>query len=111
MDDIWDKELWDNFQRYFPDDGIGSRILFTTQNKEIDLEASPRSIIIALPFLSEDEFWELLQRKVFNYENCPQQLLDIGKQIEENFHDLSLEVVVIAGVLADMEKKEHLWQK
>ncbi|KAL2531445.1 Disease resistance protein RPP13 [Abeliophyllum distichum] len=111
MDDIWDTKLWDDFRRCFPDDGIGSRILFTTRNKEIGLEASPRSVIIALPFLSEDECWELLRRKVFKVENCPQQLLDIGKQIAANCDGLPLAVVVIAGVLANMEKKEHLWQK
>ncbi|KAL2531442.1 Disease resistance protein RPP13 [Abeliophyllum distichum] len=111
MDDIWDTKLWDDFQRYFPDDGIGSRILFTTRNKEIGLEASPRSVIIALPFLSEDECWELLRRKVFQDKNCPQELLDIGKQIAANCRGLPLAVVVIAGVLANMEKKEHLWQK
>ncbi|KAL2531433.1 putative disease resistance RPP8-like protein 4 [Abeliophyllum distichum] len=111
MDDIWDTKLWDDIQRYFPEDGIGSRILFTTRNKEIGLEASPRSVIIALPFLSEDECWELLRRKVFQHKNCPQELLDIGKQIAANCSGLPLAVVVIAGVLANMEKKEHLWQK
>ncbi|KAL2531443.1 Disease resistance protein RPP13 [Abeliophyllum distichum] len=111
MDDIWDTEVWDDLKRYFPDDGIGSRILITTRNKEIGLEASPRSVIIALPFLSEDECWELLQRKVFQDKNCPQELLGIGKQIAANCRGLPLAVVVIAGVLANMEKKEHLWQK
>ncbi|KAL2531377.1 Disease resistance protein (CC-NBS-LRR class) family [Abeliophyllum distichum] len=111
MDDIWDTELWDDFQRYFPDDGIGSRILFTTRNKEIVLEASPRSVIIAPPFLSEDQCWELLQRKVFQDKNCPQELLDIGKQIATNCGGLPLTVVVIAGVLVNMEKNKHLWQK
>ncbi|KAL2551425.1 putative disease resistance RPP13-like protein 3 [Forsythia ovata] len=72
------------------DDGIGSRILFTTRNKEIGLEASPRSVIIALPFLSEDECWELFRRKVFQDKNCPQELLDIGKQIAANCRGLPL---------------------
>ncbi|KAL2551613.1 putative late blight resistance protein-like protein R1B-17 [Forsythia ovata] len=111
MDDIWDTKPWDDLKRYFPDDGTRSRILFTTRNKNVGSEASPRSVISPLPFLSEDECWELLRRKVFQDKNCPQELLDIGKQISANCRGLPLAVVVIAGVLANMEKKEHLWQK
>ncbi|KAL2551438.1 putative late blight resistance protein-like protein R1B-13 [Forsythia ovata] len=108
MDDIWDTKPWDDLKRYFPDDGTRSRILFTTRNKNVG-EASPRSVISALPFLSEDECWELLRRKVFQDKNCPQELLDIGKQIAANCRGLPLAVVVIAGVLANMEKKEHFY--
>ncbi|KAL2551582.1 putative late blight resistance protein-like protein R1B-17 [Forsythia ovata] len=107
MDDIWDIEVWDDLKRYFPDDRIGSRILFTTRNKEVGL----KGVTNALPFLTKDECWELLQRKVFQDKNCPQELVDIGKQIATNCDGLPLAVVVIAGVLANMEKKEHLWQK
>ncbi|KAL2551464.1 Disease resistance protein RPP13 [Forsythia ovata] len=111
MDDIWDTKPWDDLKRYFPDDGTQSRILFTTRNKNVGSKASPRSVISALPFLSEDECWELLRRKVFQDRNCPQELVDIGRQIAANCRGLPLAVVVIAGVLANMEKKKHLWQK
>ncbi|XP_022859151.1 putative late blight resistance protein homolog R1B-17 isoform X2 [Olea europaea var. sylvestris] len=111
IDDIWDINVWNDLERYFPKDGMGSRILFTTRNKEVGSKASPHSIINSLPLLSEAESWELLQRKVFKDENCPQELLDIGKQIATNCHGLPLAVVIIAAVLSNMEKKEHLWQK
>ncbi|KAL2551428.1 NB-ARC domain-containing protein [Forsythia ovata] len=111
MDDIWDTKPWDDLKRYFPDDGTRSRILFTTRNKNVCSEASPRSVISTLPFLSEDECWELLRRKVFQDKNSPQELLDIRKQIAANCCGLPLAVVVIAGVIANMEKKAHLWQK
>ncbi|KAL2551437.1 putative late blight resistance protein-like protein R1B-17 [Forsythia ovata] len=111
MDDIWDTKPWDDLKRYFPDDGTRSRILFTTRNKNVGSEASPRSVISTLPFLSEDECWELLRRKLFQDKNCPQELLDIRKQIAANCCGLPLAVVVIAGVIANMEKKAHLWQK
>ncbi|CAA2968800.1 late blight resistance homolog R1A-3 isoform X1 [Olea europaea subsp. europaea] len=111
IDDIWDVNVWNDLRRYFPDDGIGSRILFTTRNKEAASKASSRSVINALPFLSEVECWELLQRKVFQDKNCPQELIHIGKQIATNCSGLPLAVVVIAGVLANMEKKEHFWQE
>ncbi|KAL2466065.1 putative disease resistance RPP13-like protein 3 [Abeliophyllum distichum] len=59
----------------------------------------------------EDECWELFRRKVFKDKNCPQQLLDIRKKIAANCDGLPLGVVVMAGDLANMEKKKHLRQK
>ncbi|XP_022886711.1 putative late blight resistance protein homolog R1B-12 [Olea europaea var. sylvestris] len=111
IDDIWDINVWNDLERYFPKDGMGSRILFTTRNKEVGSKASSHSIINALPLLSEAESWELLQGNVFKDEKCPQELLDIGKQIAINCHGLPLAVVIIAAVLSNMEKKERLWQK
>ncbi|KAL2508257.1 Disease resistance protein RPP13 [Forsythia ovata] len=107
MDDIWDIEVWDDLKRYFPDDRIGSRILFTTRNKEVRFVDSH----IELPFLSKDECWELLRRKVFKDENCPQQLLKIGKKIAANCDGLPLAVVVIAGVLTNMRRQNTRGKK
>ncbi|KAL2493296.1 putative disease resistance RPP13-like protein 3 [Abeliophyllum distichum] len=84
IDDIWDINAWNDFGRYFPDDKNGSRILFTTRHKE---------------------------RKVFQKEHCPQELVGIGKQIATNCQGLPLAVVVIAAVLEKIEMKEQLWHK
>ncbi|KAL2532859.1 Disease resistance protein RPP8 [Abeliophyllum distichum] len=111
MDDIWNIDVWDDVKRYFPDDRCGSRILFTTRLKDVGLQASPHSVVNQLPFLSEIECWDLLQQKIFQKEQCPPQLVDIGKQIAQNCHGLPLAVVVMAAILANMEKKESLWQK
>ncbi|KAL2516447.1 putative disease resistance protein [Forsythia ovata] len=111
VDDIWDTNAWNNFGRYFPDDKNGSRILFTTRHKEVGLKASHHSVVNELPILSDVESWELLQRKVFQKEHCPQELVDIGKQIATNCQGLPLAVVVIAAVLKKFEMKEHLWHK
>ncbi|KAL2531292.1 putative disease resistance protein [Abeliophyllum distichum] len=111
MDDLWDIKAWDDFRRYFPNDRNGSRILFTSRLKDVALQASSNGILNALPFLSEDECWDLLQLKVFQNEGCPRDLQNIGKQIATNCHRLPLAVVVIAAVLANMEKKESLWDE
>ncbi|XP_022848723.1 putative late blight resistance protein homolog R1A-10 [Olea europaea var. sylvestris] len=79
VDDIRDIDAWNELERYFPNDNVGSRILFTTRNKEVDY--------------------------------CPEELLDIGNQIARNCHGLPLQVVAIAGVLANMEKKKCSWKK
>ncbi|CAA3027200.1 late blight resistance homolog R1A-3 isoform X1 [Olea europaea subsp. europaea] len=111
MDDIWDINVWKDLKRYFLNDKTRSRILFTTRYKEVGSEASPHSVINALSFRSDAECWKLLKRKVFEDKNCPQELLNIGKKITKSCHGLPLAVVVIAIVLANMEKKEHLWQE
>ncbi|KAL2493292.1 putative disease resistance protein [Abeliophyllum distichum] len=111
IDDIWDINVWNDFGRYFPDDKNGSRILFTTRHKEVGLKASHHSVINELPILSDVECWELLQRKVFQKEHCPQELVAIGKQIATNCQGLPLAVVVIAAILEKIEMKEHIWHK
>ncbi|XP_022871208.1 putative late blight resistance protein homolog R1B-17 [Olea europaea var. sylvestris] len=111
MDDIWDINVWKDLKRYFPNDKTGSIILFTTRYKEVGSEASPHSVINALSFLSDAECWKLLKRKMFEDKNCPQEFLNIGKKIAISCHGLPLAVVGIAAVLANMKKKEHLWQE
>ncbi|KAK6125545.1 hypothetical protein DH2020_040708 [Rehmannia glutinosa] len=107
MDDIWDSNLWDNLLRFFPDDRNGSRILFTSRNKNV---APPNSIIYALPSLSNGQCWELLKKKVFHDEPCPPQLQVIGKKIAANCYGLPLAVVIIAGILSTMDKEEITWK-
>ncbi|KAL2528404.1 putative late blight resistance protein-like protein R1B-17 [Forsythia ovata] len=111
MDDMWNIKAWDDLKMYFPKDKTGSRILFTSRNKEVALEASSDGIINELPFLSVDECWDLLQQKVFGKALCPREFLDVGKQIATSCKGLPLAVAGIAAVLANMEKKESLWQE
>ncbi|XP_022849903.1 putative late blight resistance protein homolog R1B-12 [Olea europaea var. sylvestris] len=105
MDDLWQKEMWEDLKKYFPnDESIGSRILFMTRNKEV----GSLGVVNELPFLSEAECWELL-KKVFRAEPCPPGLLEIGKEIASSCHRLPLSVLMISSVLANMEKKESSW--
>ncbi|KAI3451641.1 hypothetical protein Pfo_008306 [Paulownia fortunei] len=108
IDDIWSSNAWDDLRRCFPDDGNGSRILFTSRHKDV---APPNSIIYALPSLSNDQCWELLEKKVFHNERCPSKLVGIGKEIAANCRGLPLAVVVIAGILSTMDKEESMWKK
>ncbi|KAH6828722.1 hypothetical protein C2S53_018071 [Perilla frutescens var. hirtella] len=108
VDDIWDSHVWDDLRTCFPDDGNGSRILFTTRDKDV---APLRSKICALRPLSNDQCWELLVKKVFNNNPCPPKLVGIGMEISANCHGLPLIVVVIAGVLSTMDKKKSVWEE
>ncbi|CAA2993569.1 late blight resistance homolog R1A-10 [Olea europaea subsp. europaea] len=109
VDDLWEKEAWDDLKRLFPNDSNGSRVMFTSRLKNVASKIS--HVIIEPPPLSPDESWNLLEQKVFKKECCPQELQDIGKQIAANCKGLPLSVVLIAGILSNMEKKESSWRQ
>ncbi|KAL8497688.1 hypothetical protein ACS0TY_021135 [Phlomoides rotata] len=108
MDDIWDLNVWEALRRCFPDDGNGSRILLTSRNKDV---APPNSIIHELPFLLDEQCWELLEKKVFGSRTCPHELQGIGKKIAAKCCGLPLTVVVIAGVLSSVDEEESTWEE
>lgn len=108
LDDIWESKVLDKLLRCFPNDGNGSRILITTRNKDV---APPSSILYEMPHLTNDQCWELLEKKVFGDQPCPPKLQPIGKQIAEHCKGLPLAVVVIAGILSRTRKEESTWEE
>ncbi|KAL2553368.1 putative late blight resistance protein-like protein R1B-12 [Forsythia ovata] len=111
MDDIWNVNAWDDMRRYFPDDKNQSRILFTTRYRDLASKASTHAVVNPLRFLTEDECWKLLQWKVFHKEPCPEELVGVGKDIAIDCDGLPLAVVVIAAVLANLERKKMVWKE
>ncbi|KAA8535370.1 hypothetical protein F0562_030373 [Nyssa sinensis] len=111
MDDIWDIEAWNDTKMYFPNDNNGSRILFTSRMTDVALQAKPDSPPHFLHFLTDDESWNLLQKKVFQKKSCPTELVEIGKQIAKKCQGLPLAIVVVAGLLAKTEQAENWWKK
>ncbi|XP_062165117.1 disease resistance protein RPP13-like [Alnus glutinosa] len=110
MDDIWRAEVWDEVRSVFPDNSNRSRILITSRNKEVALYAS-HTPPYYLPFLKENESWELFHKKVFRGETCPPELETLGRQIAKGCRGLPLSIVVLAGRLAKMDKSLHIWSK
>ena len=117
MDDIWDTKLWAEVSSVFPDNLNGSRILITSRIKEVALDASslnnsiPPNSPYELPFLKEDESWELFSKKVFRGATCPPELETFGKKIVKSCRGLPLAIVVFAGLLANKEKTYRTWSK
>jgi predicted AAA+ superfamily ATPase len=62
MDDIWSTEVWDEVQHAFPKNGNGSRILVISRIKKVTSHANHIFDPYVLPFLSQDESWELLRK-------------------------------------------------
>ncbi|XP_059654911.1 putative late blight resistance protein homolog R1A-10 [Cornus florida] len=108
MDDIWELRAWNDIKRHFPNDNIGSRIIFTSRHVDVALALSAKPH--HLRFLNFDESWDLLRQKVFEGGSCPQLLIEIGKKIAKKCQGLPLAIVVIAGLLAKKDKTQDWWR-
>ncbi|KAA8519401.1 hypothetical protein F0562_013657 [Nyssa sinensis] len=111
MDDIWLIEAWNDIKKHFPNDNNGNRILFTSRMIDVAFQAKPDSPPHFLHFLTDDESWNLLQKKVFQKKSCPTELVEIGKQIAKKCQGLPLAILVVAGLLAKTEQTENWWKK
>ncbi|PSR88102.1 Late blight resistance protein like [Actinidia chinensis var. chinensis] len=111
IDDVWTKDAWDDLKMAFPKNNDRSKILLTSRNREVANHANPDRLPHNLRFLTDDESWELLEKKVFRKENCPSELVDLGKKIAKECGGLPLAIVVIAGLLMKRDKTCEWWEK
>ncbi|KAF3626419.1 putative lysine-specific demethylase JMJ14-like [Capsicum annuum] len=109
LDDVWDTTTWDDLTRPFPEVVKGSRIILTTRQKEVAFHGKGNTDPLNLRLLRLEESWELLEKRAFGKESCPDELLDIGKEIAQNCKGLPLVADLIAGVIAGLEKKKSVW--
>ncbi|KAH0657446.1 hypothetical protein KY289_026194 [Solanum tuberosum] len=109
LDDVWDTTTWDELTRPFPEVVKGSRIILTIRKKEVALHGKRYTDPLDLRLLRSEESLELLEKRAFGNESCPNELLDVGKEIAENCKGLPLVVDLIAGVISGREKKKSVW--
>ncbi|XP_027166142.1 probable disease resistance RPP8-like protein 2 [Coffea eugenioides] len=111
FDDVWDIGAWHELEIAFPDDNNGSRIVFTSRSSNVASQVKYGGEPHYLRPLSEKESFELLQKKVFGKEDCPQALHGLGMEIAKKCKGLPLAIVVVAGVLATVEHDICVWEK
>ncbi|XP_027166582.1 putative late blight resistance protein homolog R1A-3 [Coffea eugenioides] len=113
MDDIWGIGAWNDLKNSFPNDANGSRILFTSRLRRVALEIKPQeeSYPLSLRPFSPEESWQLLEKKVFKEEGCPDELQVVGKEIAYRCQGLPLAVVAVAGILKTTEKSQDSWKR
>ncbi|KAK9063793.1 hypothetical protein SSX86_017665 [Deinandra increscens subsp. villosa] len=112
LDDIWTKKAWDDLKTVFPNAKNGSRIVLTSRNKDVAVHANTSLPPYQLRFLTENESWELLEKKVFPKGTlCSGELESLGKQIAKKCYGLPLAIVVIAGILKKKDKTCSWWEK
>ncbi|KAK6790237.1 hypothetical protein RDI58_014037 [Solanum bulbocastanum] len=109
LDDMWDTATLDELTRPFPKLLKGSRVILTSRKKEVALHGKCHSDPLYLRLLRLDESWELLEKRVFGQEHCPDELMDVGEKIARKCDGLPLVLDLIGGVISKKEKKEALW--
>ncbi|PPD72845.1 hypothetical protein GOBAR_DD30247 [Gossypium barbadense] len=105
LNDIWRSEDWDILKPAFPPGRMGSKILFTTRNRNVVFDADPCNTPIELSVLTDDESWNLLCRKAFpsrkmGSQCCSEEFEKLGKKMVKNCGGLPLAIVVLGGLLA-----------
>ncbi|PHT77693.1 hypothetical protein T459_15745 [Capsicum annuum] len=109
LDDVWDTTTWDDLTRPFPEGEKGIRILLTTRQQKVAFHGKCNTDPLNLRLLRPEESWELLEKRAFGEESCPDELLNVGKEIAENCKGLPLVADLIAGVIAGREKTKSVW--
>ncbi|KAH0657491.1 hypothetical protein KY289_026239 [Solanum tuberosum] len=109
IDDVWDTTTWDDLTRPFPTVEKGSRIILTTRELEVALHGKRTTDPLNLRLLRPEESWELFEKRAFGKESCPDELLNVGKELAQNCKGLPLVADLIAGVVARKEKKKTVW--
>ncbi|KAL3338056.1 hypothetical protein AABB24_030307 [Solanum stoloniferum] len=109
LDDMWDTATLDELTRPFPELLKGSRVILTSRKKEVALHGKCHSDPLYLRLLRLEESWELLEKRVFGEERCPDELMDVGEKIARKCDGLPLVLDLIGGVISKKEKKKALW--
>ncbi|KAF8724180.1 hypothetical protein HU200_021199 [Digitaria exilis] len=112
LDDLWSAEAWKHLKAVFPyDTKHSSRILITTRSHHV-AESCSSDTIYKMDPLPEKESKELLFNRVFQKNECPEELEDICQKIVKKCGGLPLAIVSVGGMLARMENKTVAeWQK
>ncbi|PHU02067.1 hypothetical protein BC332_27318, partial [Capsicum chinense] len=109
LDDICEYKVWDDLRLCFPRMKTGSRIMVTTRNAELARYIRLYSEPYLLPFLRDEESWELLQKKVFRGESCPLELRSVGPLVAKQCKGLPFLIIMIAGILSRKKREASLW--
>ncbi|CAL5400711.1 unnamed protein product [Camellia sinensis] len=117
IDDVWDTDAWASLRRALPDKKKGSRVIITTRNKLVAESSGERKFVHELPFLQEEESWELFCKKMFpDYDGVddktnrfPPSLEELARDMARKCRGLPLAIVVLGGLLSRKHPDE--WPK
>ncbi|PHT33616.1 hypothetical protein CQW23_25416 [Capsicum baccatum] len=111
LDDMWDCMTWDNLRLCFPDGGNRSRILVTTRLEKVGEHVKRHTDLYFLPFLTPDESSKLLQKKVFQREDCPPKLHDVSQEVAKRCKGLPLVIILVAGIIKRKKMEASWWHE
>nr|QPI70532.1 disease resistance protein RPP13-Ld [Vitis vinifera] len=114
LDDIWKSDDWKCLARVFPEESNGSRLLLTTRNKDVALQADARSVPHDMQLLSEEEGWKLFCRTAIPdnvTDGCPPELKEFGEKMVKKCAGLPLAIVVLGGLLSSKKQLPTMWEE
>ncbi|MBA0665402.1 hypothetical protein Goklo_005262 [Gossypium klotzschianum] len=105
LDDIWRSEDWDILKPALPRGRKGSKILFTTRNRNVALHADPCNTPVELSPLTDDESWILLSRRAFPLNKTDSHIRSeefekLGREMVKKCGGLPLAIIVLGSLLA-----------
>ncbi|KAK4394664.1 putative late blight resistance proteinR1A-10 [Sesamum angolense] len=110
MDDVWDIDVWNELNRFFPNNMNESRILVTTRISNVGVSLASQEPY-SINFLNVEKSWDLFCQETFAQEGCPYpELEEIGKNIAKSCDGLPLTIVVIGGLLANSNMTREYWE-
>ncbi|XXG72440.1 hypothetical protein AAC387_Pa07g1535 [Persea americana] len=110
LDDVWNRQAWDDMSVAIPSNQFGSRVMLTTRNRELGVEDE----VFRLQPLDKTDSWALFCRKAFwNIPNksCPHKLKRVAEAIVGNCEGLPLAIVAVGGIMSLKERSELEWKK
>ncbi|KZV27019.1 hypothetical protein F511_07840 [Dorcoceras hygrometricum] len=110
LDDVWSSQAWDDLRRLFPDNSNCSRIILTTRHSSVAEYANTFTTYHTMQPLNEDSSWSLLCKEIFRQNNCPPELVEIGKTIARQCQGLPLAISAIGGHLKKEKLSEEYWK-
>lgn len=111
LDNMWDKDSWLLFDRAFPNNVFGSRVIITTRIEGTALLAQGNNSI-RIGFLSPDDSWKLFCKKAFSKlteAECPASLKTQADRILAKCQNLPLAIEAIGSLLSCRGMDEQEW--
>ncbi|KAK4438513.1 putative late blight resistance proteinR1A-4 [Sesamum alatum] len=109
IDDMWEKEVWNQVIDRFPKDKSGSRILLTTRNEAVARHANSSFHHVMEPLKDKDS-WTLLCNRAIKDGSCPPHLEKIGFEIAKQCDGLPLLITLVGGILSQKGKAVEDWE-
>ncbi|XP_034708919.1 putative disease resistance RPP13-like protein 3 [Vitis riparia] len=110
LDDVWNTDVWRGLSSFFPAESNKSRVLITTRNEQIVVDA--HSDCYKLQLLGDDESWELFLSRVGSTTVLTWSgLEEFKKEIVSKCKGLPLAIVVLGGLLSLKDLTQNSWQK
>ncbi|KAF3325379.1 disease resistance protein RPP13-like protein [Carex littledalei] len=115
LDDVWDKDLWEQLEVALPDPDNASRVLITTRLDNVAKVADCNTDMYKLHYLNDDEGLALLFRKAFQQQiqpaNYRPDLLEVAKKLTKKCGGLPLALVVLGGILRTKDRTYSDWSE